>query len=177
MQATLQDLQLSATGGTHVFGPDHERKLAELRSAQIALAQAWARNEADEATDLGLQDNVTSAAGDELRNLKGNSADATKSGNGDGTDGAKSSAAPTNTQPGSSGGIDRLGSKLEEETESDILSARKRREANDIYFQRVNNGVIDVVAKLEEVAHAMRAIEQESRELWNENDSVVGSTA
>ena len=32
-----------------MFGPDHDGKLAELRQAQIALAQAWARSEADEA--------------------------------------------------------------------------------------------------------------------------------
>jgi translation initiation factor RLI1 len=68
------------------------------------------------------------------------------------------------------------GGKMEEETEVDILLARKRREANDRYFQRVNQGVLDVVAKLEDVAIAMRAVEQESKELWGEeNESVPGS--
>ncbi|KAI9149147.1 hypothetical protein HJFPF1_11195 [Paramyrothecium foliicola] len=177
MQATLEDVQLSATGGTHVFGPEHERKLADLRSAQIALAQAWARSEADDALGTSLRETATSAAGDELRNMKGSSAEAARSGTGDGTDGARSTTAgASNARPGSSGDVDRLGAQLEEETESDILSARKRREANDVYFQRVNNGVIDVVAKLEEVALAMRAVEQESKELWNENGSVLGST-
>jgi septum formation topological specificity factor MinE len=60
---------------------------------------------------------------------------------------------------------------LEEETEQDILLARNRREANDKYFQRVNEGVLDVVAKLEEVANAMKAVEQESRDIWGETDS------
>jgi hypothetical protein len=179
MQATLEEVQLSATGGTHVFGPDHEQKLSDLRSAQIALAQAWARSEADEAHETSLRGTATSAAGDELRNMKGSStAEIGRSGTGDGNDGTKSaSAEATNPRPGSSNDMDRLGAQLEEETESDMLSARKRREANDVYFQRVNNGVIDVVAKLEEVALAMRAVEQESKELWNENGSAMGSTA
>ena len=29
MQATLEEVELSASGGTHVFGPEHDRKLAE----------------------------------------------------------------------------------------------------------------------------------------------------
>lgn len=49
MQATLEEVELSASGGTHVFGAEHDRKLLELRTAQIALAQAWARSEADDA--------------------------------------------------------------------------------------------------------------------------------
>src|SRR5204862_3686372 len=56
---------------------------------------------------------------------------------------------------------------LDEETEKDILLARKRREANDRYFNRVSSGVLDVVAKLEEVALAMRAVERESKEIWS----------
>jgi len=36
----------------------------------------------------------------------------------------------------------------------------------DRYFQRVNAGVLDVVAKLEEVAKAMKGVEIESREIW-----------
>ena len=33
MQATLEDVELSATGGTRVFGADHDRALADLRTA------------------------------------------------------------------------------------------------------------------------------------------------
>ncbi|KAH7320297.1 hypothetical protein B0I35DRAFT_431148 [Stachybotrys elegans] len=176
MQATLEEVELSASGGTHVFGPEHERKLADLRVAQIALAQAWARNEADD-IEASLRDNGTSAAGDDMRNMKGAQLDPTRSAPVDGTDGAKSTAAATSTRPGSSGGgMGQLGASLEEETELDILSARKRREANDLYFQRVNDGVMDVVAKLDEVAEAMRAVEQESKDLWNENGSISDST-
>ncbi|KAH6640676.1 hypothetical protein F5144DRAFT_544835 [Chaetomium tenue] len=153
MQATLEAVELTAGGSSggggagrdtaartstaRVFSPDHERKLDELRAAQIALAQAWARSEADEAIE-------TTAAG----------------GAGAAGEGTERSG----------------GKKVEEETEVDILLARKRREANDRYFQRVNQGVLDVVSKLEEVAIAMRAVEQESKELWgDDNESITGS--
>jgi septum formation topological specificity factor MinE len=78
---------------------------------------------------------------------------------------------------GGGGGQERAGGEeVEEETEVDILLARKRREANDRYFQRVNQGVLDVVSKLEEVAIAMREVELESKELWgDDNESVSGS--
>ncbi|KAF4983227.1 hypothetical protein FZEAL_1312 [Fusarium zealandicum] len=177
MQATLEDVELSASGGTHVFGPDHDRKLADLRDAQIALAQAWARSEADDVIETAQLDHAASVAGSEVRNLKGTLGDASKSGP-EGTEGAKSTVGSSSVpRPNSSGtGVESLGAKLEEETEGDILLARKRREANDRYFQRVNQGVIDVVTRLEDVAVAMRAVEQESKEVWSENDSVPGAT-
>ncbi|KAF5027207.1 hypothetical protein F66182_695 [Fusarium sp. NRRL 66182] len=169
MQATLEEVELSASGGTHVFGPDHDRKLADLRAAQIALAQAWARSEADDVIETAQLENVGSVAGSEVRNMKGALGDTSKSG----LEGTEKSAVGSSSRPNSSGtGAERLGHKLEEETEVDILLARKRREANDRYFQRVNQGVIDVVTRLEDVAVAMRAVEQESKEVWNENDSV-----
>ncbi|KAB5585294.1 hypothetical protein GE09DRAFT_1070132 [Coniochaeta sp. 2T2.1] len=170
MQATLEEVELSASGGTRVFGPDHDRKLGELRAAQIALAQAWARSEADEA--------IETTGGMDMRSLR-----TVEDGGGKTTDaGAGASTAGTGSvRPGSSGGIgggqtggqerERLGQKLEEETEVDILLARKRREANDRYFQRVNQGVLDVVDKLEEVAVAMRAVEQESKDIWAGDES------
>lgn len=52
MQATLAEVELSAFGSTHVFGPAHSAALEELREAQIALAQAWGRSEADEDEEL-----------------------------------------------------------------------------------------------------------------------------
>lgn len=175
MQATLEEVELSANGGTRVFGPDHERKLGELRVAQIALAQAWARSEADDAIEtLGAK---PSAVGD-----GGAGEGAGRSEAGGATDGgAKSTAGTGSARPGSSGvgagGQERFSAKLDEETEVDILLARKRREANDRYFKRVNQGVLDVVAKLEEVATAMRAVEAESKDIWGEGegDSAPGS--
>ena len=177
MQATLEEVELSASGGTHVFGPEHDAKLAELRTAQIALAQAWARSEADDTIETTLRENASSVAGDELRNLKAGLANQSASGTGDGAEASKSGAATNSARPRSSGGgAEQLGAKLEEETEVDILLARKRREANDQYFQRVSSSVVNVVAKLEDVAVAMRAVERESRDIWNENASVSTDT-
>merc|ERR1712000_43837 len=174
MQATLEEVELSASGGTHVFGQEHDRKLADLRTAQIALAQAWARSEADDAIETAYRDSVGSATGDQMGNMKGAIGE-TRSTE-DATEAGKSTAPSNRTKPESSAtGVQQLGAKLEEETEADILHARQRREANDEYFRRVNNGVIDVVAKLDDVAKAMRAVEQESKDVWNDNETASGT--
>ena len=143
MQATLAEVELSAARGTHFFGPEHSAALEELRTAQISLAQAWARSEADEIVDHPSEHDDAAGKG------------AGPSGNHDGED---------------------KGKVLEEETEGDILLGRKRREANDKYFKRVNVGVLDVVGRLEEVAVAMEKVERESREIWSESES-MGSTS
>jgi len=145
MQATLAEVELSAVNGPHVFGADHSRALEELRTAQIALAQAWARSEADEVIEQPPEAEVASVKGAGV--LSENAAEG-------------------------SGNRERKGSNLEEETENDILLARKRREANDRYFRRVNEGVLDVVGRLEEVAAAMGKVERESREIWSESESM-----
>ncbi|KOS22639.1 hypothetical protein ESCO_003718 [Escovopsis weberi] len=174
MQATLEEVELSASEGTRVFGPEHDRKLCDLRAAQIALAQAWARSEADDAIETGFRNQAASTIEEEVQNLKNPTSDPPRPGAGDGTDAGKSTAGGTASGYPQSSSLeaDRLGAKLEEETEVDILLARKRREANDEYFRRVNNGVLDVVAKLESVAVAMRTVEQETKDLWNDDSSV-----
>lgn len=139
MQATLAEVELSAARGTEFFGPEHSSALEELRGAQIALAQAWARSEADEIVDHPVEHE---------------------------DDGAKA---------GKPSGEDKRDGKAagrEDETEGDIMLARKRREANDKYFWRVQQGVLDVVGKLEEVAAAMGKVEKESREIWSESESM-----
>ena len=69
-------------------------------------------------------------------------------------------------------------SEGEDEEEADIVEARRRREANEKFFRRVGEGVVDVAGKLEVVAEAMAKVEKESREIWNEKDSVdSGSVA
>jgi hypothetical protein len=205
MQATLEAVELTAGGSgsggsgddtarpstARVFSPDHERKLDELRAAQIALAQAWARSEADDAIETTVAGGGGGGGGGTGASVGGGGL----GGAGEGTTGGsvvtdavgggvsgKSTVGTGSARPGSSGlGMggagERLGGKkMEEETEVDILLARKRREANDRYFQRVNQGVLDVVSKLEEVAIAMRAVEQESKELWgDDNESIPGS--
>jgi len=174
MQSTLEEVELSAVNGTHVFGPEHSKALEELRTAQIGLAQAWARSEADDAVDEGSK--LKSVGG----GILGTEGKSTLDGKGEGTEGAKSTIATGSGvgRPGSSSGpkLEQMGSNLEDETKADIVLARNRREANDRYFQRVNAGVLDVVAKLEEVAAAMRSVEQESRDIWGENDSVETGT-
>lgn len=177
MQATLAEVELSASGGTHVFGPDHDRKLADLRAAQIALAQAWARSEADDAIET-----IGAGGMDEVRDLKGAlgaagltsaAAFGTASAPGkstiaDGTEAAKSTVGSGSANLSNPQGPDGLGV----ETELDILMARRRREANDEYFSRVDRGVRDVVAKLDEVAAAMMAVEQETRDIWGDETSL-----
>ncbi|KAF2663967.1 hypothetical protein BT63DRAFT_116114 [Microthyrium microscopicum] len=154
MQSTLEEVELSATNGAHVFGPGHVRALDDLRTAQIALAQAWARSEAEEASASGLG---SPGPVMEVDVLSGERKSERKA-EGEGRERAGT---------GSSGK-----SVLAEETENDIAMARRRREANDGYFRKVNAGVKDVVAKLEEVAKAMKGVEMESREIWGDRDSV-----
>ena len=51
--------------------------------------------------------------------------------------------------------------------EGDIEAARRRREANERVFKKVQNSVVDVVGKLETVAAAMGKVERESRSIWS----------
>ena len=171
MQATLEEVELSATNGAHVFGPDHSNALEGLRAAQIQLAQAWARSEADDVVESSV-DKDSKALGPKIGGIVSGS-DGRGALDALDTDGGLGSTAPS----GGSGVVatEKIGSRMAEETESDILLARKRREANDRYFQRVNDGVLDVVAKLEEVASAMRVVEQESRDIWRESGSTTAS--
>jgi septum formation topological specificity factor MinE len=165
MQSTLEEVELSAVNGTHVFGPEHSKALEGLRAAQIELAHAWARSEADETIETTDRESKGLSGGKGMLGSEGKSV----------LDTMGSTVPSVSGRPGSSGAAvpatERRGSKLEEETEQDILLARNRREANDKYFQRVNEGVLDVVTKLEEVANAMKAVEQESRDIWGETDS------
>jgi septum formation topological specificity factor MinE len=125
---------------------------------QLRLAQAWARSEADDEV-VGSSSNTVDG------NASATSAQRRESGDGNATD------ATNNTQ---ASGRDRVSYRtLDEETEKDIILARRRREANDRYFDRVNQGVLDVVAKLEEVSQAMRTVERESKDIWSDSESVT----
>ena len=166
MQSTLEEVELTAVNGTHVFGGEHTKALEGLRQAQIALAQAWARSEADDAVetiDRDMNAIKSSGTGSEGRSGVQDTAD------------GRSTAKSGSARPGSSAGAANADSKLEDETEADIRLARRRREANDQYFSRVNTGVLDVVDKLEEVAKAMRAVEKESRDIWDESETSLSS--
>ncbi|KAI9805576.1 MAG: hypothetical protein M1825_000827 [Sarcosagium campestre] len=174
MQQTLGEVEISAETGTHVFGAEHSRALEDLRTAQIALAQAWARSEADEAVDAAEKNpKVVQGVGllgsEKPAKVADDAVEDEAAADGKVTD--KDAAKKKDEEK------DRGDSKLEEETEKDIQMARKRREANDRYFQRVNGGVLDVVAKLEEVATAMKGVERESRSMWSDSSSGIPSSS
>ena len=69
MQATLAEVEISALSSTHVFGAAHSTVLEELREAQIGLAAAWGRGEADEegkgGKDEGIQERNVKEGGKE----------------------------------------------------------------------------------------------------------------
>jgi len=169
MQNTLQEVELNAASGANVFGLDHSRAIEDLRRAQIALAQAWARSEAE---DEGHEDEE-----DELEERQ--TVGASKGGIGVFGDASRKSSVGTSESKAkyrrSSEAARHERTQLEDETENDIRLARKRREVNDKYFERVNQGVVDVVAKLADVAERMRNVEIDSREIWGEKDSIIDS--
>ncbi|OAX83869.1 hypothetical protein ACJ72_01771 [Emergomyces africanus] len=177
MQNTLAEVELSAMNGDHVFGTQHAKALEELRDKQLALALAWARSEADEVVENPPADEGVSAAGTSATGVSTNNKGAGGTGAGVAAGGAPGGAGGTaggadSTRNDSTATATDEGTQqkfMGEKTEKDILLARKRREANDRYFDRVNSGVLDVVAKLEEVALAMRVVERESKEIWNES--------
>jgi hypothetical protein len=157
MQNTLEEVELSAIKGPGmtVFGSEHSRALDELRRAQIELAKAWARSE-DDAAASEQQRKVSDVGSLALPNNSTRPRGDSSSGKGDKV-------------------FDRF--RLEEETEKDIELSRKRREENDRYFEKVNKGVQEVVVRLEEVAKAMRGVENESNEIWGRSDDGTAETA
>ncbi len=163
MQSTLEDVELSATHDTHVFGLEHTKALEELRAAQTMLAQAWAKSEAD----------ITEDTDDEMEKPPERGEAPTKQAvsaapkEGKTERGQAGSGQPANaTSPNAA---DKQPSANDDEAENDIALARKRRELNDRFFERINNGVLGVVGKLDAVAAAMRAVERESRDIWTDS--------
>ncbi|KYG42609.1 hypothetical protein M433DRAFT_94979, partial [Acidomyces richmondensis BFW] len=144
MQSTLNEVELTAQSSTHVFGESHAAALDELRKAQVELAKAWGR---------GNEEKAKQAAGEQRNRTNTNASASTMLSNESGT----STSTVTSTA-----------SQMEDETAQDIRLANERRAANEAYFQKVDEGVKDVVAKLEAVAAAMRGVESESRSLWSE---------
>ena len=141
MQATLAEVEQSAMHNAHFFGADQLKALEELRNAQIELAQAWARGEGD---------------GEEVaENLGGSSEQSSQR-----TPGPSISAEASNGRSG-----------VVEGTDDDIVLAKRRREANERYFNRISKGVGEVVGKLEKVAGAMSKVEKESREIWSDSET------
>lgn len=161
MQNTLEEVELSAMKGPGmtVFGAEHSRALDDLRRAQIDLAKAWARSEAEESGQT-VEERKSAEGTDAADMLASDRVEPLRPSQ----DGAASGAGSTFER-----------SRLEEETEKDIELSRQRREANDRYFDKVNKGVLEVVNKLEEVAKAMKGVELESKEIWHDGESADGA--
>lgn len=165
MQHTLAEVDLSAENGSHVFGVQHAEALEGLRTAQVALAQAWARSE----VEMGEEKGNTSKDGDVTKREKAmEKHDKDKQKEKD-KEGNTSSSKKTRERSGTDASSR---SALEEETESDVGLARRRREANDRYFRSVDLAVKDVVRRLEEVGKAMKGVERETRDIWGDRDSL-----
>ena len=60
----------------------------------------------------------------------------------------------------------------DDDDEGDILVARRRREANERFFEKVREAVRDVVGRLEGVAEKMGKLERESMEIWKGEGSM-----
>lgn len=166
MQSTLNEVELTAQSSTHVFGESHARALDELRNAQVELARAWGRGNEDKASQAATSsiqaqdinrfqgaEEIASDRGAKQRRRGGTDASASTTL----SDESTTTAGTVRTGPG----------QLEDETAQDIKLASERRGANEAYFKKVDEGVKDVVAKLEVVAEAMRGVEGESRSLWS----------
>ncbi|ETI23622.1 hypothetical protein G647_05424 [Cladophialophora carrionii CBS 160.54] len=184
MQKTLADVELSAMNTSHVFGASHLHALEDLRTAQLSLAQTWAKTEADELLEhdfdttsrneanVGAALEAKASAATAALPPMSNSTPSTARGKGTTPQTGSSPATAKDGKDAKDAGKPGAfanDKNLEEETERDIQLARKRREANDRYFSQVNRGVLEVVSKLDEVAGAMRRVERESREIWDES--------
>ena len=169
MQSTLNEVELTAQSSTHVFGESHAKTLDDLRNAQIALARAWGRgNEAQATTenDDVAELNVNRFKGAEELAIERQRTGRTRA------DTQNSVSTTLSDESQASGESSRTGktSQLEDETAQDIRLASERRAANEAYFKKVDQGVKEVVDKLEKVAEAMRGVEGESRSLWSNSD-------
>lgn len=158
MQTALSEVELSAVTSQNVFGEKHTEALEDLRLKQLKLAQAWARSEADDEVVDPNSGADAASANATLTQPPGESNPQNET-----TEQSAGHALVSHHTPN-------------EETEKDIRLARKRREANDRYFDRVNQGALDVVAKLEDVAQAMRTVERESKDIWSDSESATSPT-
>ncbi|KAF2770018.1 hypothetical protein EJ03DRAFT_254422, partial [Teratosphaeria nubilosa] len=160
MQATLNEVELTAQSSTHVFGESHAAALDDLRKAQIELARAWGR---------GNEENAQSATTATTQQAERAHRSTTGRARGDTATSASTTLSDESSATSASGGGRSVGGQLEDETVADIRLASERRAKNEAYFRKVDEGVKEVVRKLEGVAEAMRGVEGESRSLWSES--------
>lgn len=190
MQSTLNEVELTAQSSTHVFGEGHARALDDLRDAQIALARAWGRgnegkDEASREEGVGVGMDRFKGAQDLAEARRKDTAGVGAAGVGMGfgmgvgmgrkradTEASASTVLSDESALSDSTSVAGSGrSALEDETAQDIRLASERRAANESYFRRVDEGVREVVERLEKVAEAMRGVEGEGRSLWGDSSS------
>lgn len=183
MQNTLNEVEITAQSSTHVFGEDHARALDRLRQAQVELARAWGRGSEENGSNASTFSQMASeneVGKSQINRFQG--ADKTAadriatSRQRSGTESSVASTALSGESDQSTTGTrnakEKGSASLEDETAQDIKLAGERRAANEAYFRKVDQGVRDVVAKLELVAQAMRSVESESRSLWSGSESL-----
>lgn len=168
MQNTLNEVELTAQSSTHVFGANHAKALDDLRNAQVALAKAWGRGSEEKvkptSEDVGeINIGRFSAAEGPQTSPERIHRQRTHTE-------ASASTVLSDESDLSEGSAKSGKSQLEDETAQDIKLASERRAANEAYFKKVDQGVKEVVERLEKVAEAMRGVEGESRSLWSNSD-------
>lgn len=195
LQSTLRDIEASASSGVHVFGPAHAGALDELRRAQVELARAWGPVDFRGKGDADSNGETSGDEGGEgqgqgqgqqkeegEQNGNGNGNTSTGAAAGAGTAPRSSTDKPPDTtstrpkppQPQQQPSIGLSPSDpLSASTAADLSAAAARRRANEEYFARVKGGVQEVVSRLEEVSAAMKKVEEQSREIWGEGESLA----
>ena len=168
MQSTLNEVELTAQSSTHVFGESHSKALDDLRQAQIALAKAWGRGNETQATDN--DDLVADLNVNRFKGAEDLAIERARTGRKRTDTEASASTVLSDESQLSENSVRSGRSQLEDETAQDIRLASERRAANEAYFKKVDQGVKEVVEKLEKVAEAMRGVEGESRSLWSNSD-------
>lgn len=175
MQSTLNEVELTAQSSTHVFGESHAKALDDLRQAQIELAKAWGRGSENQATTNG-DDVVAELNVNKFKGAEETAIDRERTGRKRADTEASASTVLSDESQFSETSVRSGRSQLEDETAQDIKLAGERRAANEAYFKKVDQGVKEVVEKLEKVAEAMRGVEGESRSLWSNSDRSTTAT-
>ncbi|TKA66218.1 hypothetical protein B0A55_10229 [Friedmanniomyces simplex] len=164
MQSTLNEVELTAQSSTHVFGARHAAALDDLRRAQVALAQAWGRGNEDKASRAAADERAQEVSMDRFGNAEDIAQDRRDTHGarrrGDTTTSMSTTLSDESVVSDSTAGGGGGGGESAE-------PGMGRRGANEAYFKKVEEGVKDVVAKLEVVAEAMKGVEGESRSLWS----------
>lgn len=168
MQNTLNEVELTAQSSTHVFGQNHAKALDDLRNAQVALAKAWGRGSEEKVKPT--RDDVEEINIGRFSAAEGVQTSPARLHRQRKDTEASASTVLSDESDVSEGSAKSGKSQLEDETAQDIKLASERRAANEAYFKKVDEGVKEVVERLEKVAEAMRGVEGESRSLWSNSD-------